>query len=347
MSQPYRLLIGFFLLAATASSEDLSAETINMVSLVPGEGQLRDKFVATEKRLESGWVGTADVVLLIDGQVGSEESMSATVRRGRNQVSLLSTPGTSAAVPEMSLLMAPYLFDSFEEADFVLDNFILEKVKALFSDRGLHFIQWIDSGWFNVFSQTPVRVPEDIIGMRMRAAGGAAARIFLQEAGADVAQLPFADLVPGLQTGLLSGGATNTSMYSAVALYDLAPYITLTRHGLNPGAVFANKKWFDALEKHNQGLIMGGIAATEIVRSDVRGEGVEALTFSKSKGATIITLSATERAAWKNAASATHLKLIDEIGGETAALYDLIQSGRSAFAAGVSGTGAPGTDASR
>jgi len=84
-----RLLIGIFLLATSVSSKDLSAETINMVSLVPGEGQLRNKFLATEKRLEEGWVGTADVVLLIDGQVGSEESMSATVRRGRNQVSML------------------------------------------------------------------------------------------------------------------------------------------------------------------------------------------------------------------------------------------------------------------
>lgn len=311
----------------------VSAETINIVSLVPGEGQLRDKFLATKTRLEANWQGDLEVSLLIDGQVGTEETMAASVRRGRSQISMLSTPGTSAAVPEMSLLMAPYLFDSFEEADFVLDNHILDLTRRLFAEKNIHFVQWIDSGWFNVFSQTPIRTPNDAVNKRMRAAGGPAARVFLQEVGADVAQLPFADMVPGLQTGLISGGATNTSMYRTVALYELAPYITLTRHGLNPGAVFANKAWFDKQPAANQVLVMEGIAPTAVVRSDVRNEGVEALSFSASMGATIITPTQSERAAWKAASANSHRILIDEIGGAAAELYDLIQAGRSAYAA--------------
>lgn len=325
-------LVGVTLATLTAGTA-FTSETINIVSLVPGEGQLRDKFLATKTRLEDDWQGDLTVSLLIDGQVGTEESMAAAVRRGRSQISMLSTPGTSAAVPEMSLLMAPYLFDSFEEADFVLDNYILDLTKRLFAEKNVHFIQWIDSGWFNIFSQTPIRTPRDAVNKRMRAAGGPAARVFLQEIGADVAQLPFADMVPGLQTGLLSGGATNTSMYRTVALYELAPYITLTRHGLNPGAVFANKAWFDKQPAANQTLVMDGIAPTSVVRADVREEGVEALRFSLSMGATIITPTPMERTAWKAATAASHRILIDEIGGDAANLYDLIQAGRSAFAA--------------
>lgn len=324
------VLVGVTLAILTAHAA--TAETINIVSLVPGEGQLRDKFLATKTRLESGWQGDLEASLLIDGQVGTEETMAAAVRRGRAHISMLSTPGTSAAVPEMSLLMAPYLFDSFEEADFVLDNYILDMTRRLFAEKNLHFVQWIDSGWFNVFSQTPIRVPADAVNKRMRAAGGPAARIFLQEVGADVAQLPFADLVPGLQTGLLSGGATNTAMYRTVALYELAPYITLTRHGLNPGAVFANKTWFDKQPAVNQALVMRGIAPTAVVRSDVRNEGVDALNFSASRGATIITPTPAERTAWKVATANSHRILIDEIGGAAAEMYDLIQRGRSAFA---------------
>jgi TRAP-type C4-dicarboxylate transport system substrate-binding protein len=319
--------IFFFSHPATAT------ETVNIVALIPGEGQLRNKFIATEDRLEAGWHGDVDVVLLVDGQIGTEESMISTVRRGRSQFSMLSTPGTSAAIPEMSLLMAPYLFDSFEEADFVLDSFVTEKAAALFADKGLHFIQWIDSGWFNVFSQTAIRTPQDTVGQRMRAAGGPAARVFLQLVGADVAQLPFSDLVPGLQTGLLSGGATNTSMYRTVALYELAPFITLTRHGLNPAVVFANKTWFDGLPKNNQDLVMAGIAPTDVVRRDVRAEGADALVYAAARGATVIELTVEQRKAWKDATAASHRLLIDEIGGQAAEVYELIQDGKSAFAA--------------
>lgn len=342
-------LLALFTIAAliAALTPARAQEIVNIVSLVPGEGQLRDKFEATERRLEANWGAPVDVVLLIDGQVGTEESMAATVRRGRAQLSMLSTPGTSAAVPEMSLLMAPYLFDSFEEADFVLDNFVMEIAEELFDARGLTFLQWIDSGWFNVFSLTPIRVPADIQGLRMRAAGGPAARVFLQAIGADVAQLPFADLVPGLQTGMLAGGATNTAMYRTVALYELAPYITLTRHGLNPGAVFANKSWFDQLTPQQQAQARLGIAPTQTVRDDVRAEGVDALEYSDAQGAELITLSAAERALWKAASEGTHRILIEEIGGDAARLYEVVQEGKSAFAAGVSGTGSDDNTASR
>ncbi len=129
------------LYVACAAGHPASAgDTINIVSLVPGEGQLRDKFLATERRLEQHFGDDTDVILLIDGQVGTEESMIAAMRRGRAQLAMLSTPGTSAAIPELSLLMAPYLFESFAEADFVLDNYILAMVKTLFADKGLHFI---------------------------------------------------------------------------------------------------------------------------------------------------------------------------------------------------------------
>ena len=325
----------------------VQAETINVVSLVPGEGQLRDKFLATEKKLERHFGDGTDVILLIDGQVGTEESMIATVRRGRAQLSMLSTPGTSAAIPELSFLMAPFLFDSFEQADFVLDNYVTDLVEELFEAKGLHFIQWIDSGWFNVFSLSPVKTPSDIKDKRMRAAGGPAARVFLQEAGADVAQLPFADLVPGLQTGLLSGGATNTPMYRTVALYELAPYITLTRHGINPGAIFANKQWFDGLPPDSQAIVMEGISPTPVVREHVRQEGREALEFSRAHGAIIIDLSAEERQQWIDATSNSQRILIEEIGGRTAELYDRIQAGKSAFAASMVSAGDDEVNASR
>ena len=309
----------------------IAGETINFISLVPGEGQLRDKFISTAARIENGWNHKVNVKLLIDGQVGTEETMVSTVRRGRAQISLLTTAGTSAAIPEMSLLMAPFLFESFEEADFILDYFIKEKVAQMFKNKNLHFIQWIDSGWFNVFAKFPIHEPNDLKNIRMRAAGGPAARLFFQTVEADVAQLPFADLITGLQTGLISGGATNTAMYRTIALYDIAPYITLTRHSLNPGAVFANSPWFESQPLKHKEILKSGIAPTPIVRSDVRNEGREALKFSASKGATIISINDSQRQQWKKKAAASHKLLIEEIGGEAAELYALIQDGKLSF----------------
>ncbi len=148
------------------------------VALVKEQGPFMDSFFTFEENLERDFTGGIDVSLMIDGQVGTEETMMATLRRGRAQAAMLTVPGTATAVPEMALLMAPYLFDSFIEADFILDTVIAEPVRTLFADRGVHFIQWIDSGWHIVFARTPVRVPSDLDDIRMRAAGGEAARFF-------------------------------------------------------------------------------------------------------------------------------------------------------------------------
>ena len=319
----------FFLILS--GHQKVYAEIINFVSLVPGEGQLRDKFIATKNNIERNWSENIEVNLLIDGQVGTEESMISTVRRGRAQLSLLTVAGTSVAVPEMGLIMAPFLFESFEEADFIMDNFLKNKIIKLFDLKGLHFIQWICSGWFNIFSVNPIKIPEDIENVRMRASGGPASRVFLQELNSDVNQLPFSDLVPSLQTGLVKGGVTNTPMYRTVGLYELAPFITLTRHGINPGTVFANKKWFANLNYKDKKIIMNGIAATTKVRLDVREEANDALYYSETKGATIIKLTNSQRNKWKKLTINSHNILIDEIGGYSEELYRLIQDGKLAF----------------
>jgi len=322
-------LILFFLIIS--SYQKAQSEIINFISLVPGEGQLRDKFISTKNNIEKSWSEKIEVNLLIDGQVGTEESMISTVRRGRAQLSLLTVAGTSVTIPEMGLLMAPYLFDTFEEADFVMDNFLKDKIIQLFDSKGLHFIQWICSGWFNIFSINPIKIPEDIKNVRMRASGGPASRVFLQELNSDVTQLPFSDLVPGLQTGLLKGGVTNTPMYRTVGLYELAPFITLTRHGINPGTVFANKKWFSNLNYKNKEIIMNGIAPTDKVRKDVREEADEALNYSQNKGATIIKLTKNQKNNWKKITEKSHHILIQEIGGYSEELYRLIEDGKVAF----------------
>ena len=113
----------------------------------------------------------------------------------------------------------------------------------------------------------------------------------------------------------------------------------MTRHGINPGAVFAHKAWFDGLSQESQAVVMKGISPTTVLRSDVRNEGLEAVEFSRAQGATIIELTPQERAQWREITADNHRILIDEIGGAAAALYERIQAGKSAFTASNLGSG--------
>lgn len=310
-----------------------AADTINVVSLAPADGIFRSHFPRFEQTVEASYDGDVDVVLLIDGQAGSEETMMSALRRGRAQYGVLTMAGVSASVPELSLLMAPYLFDSFEEADFVMDHYVFELASRMLDERGVLLLKWIDSGWWNVFAQTDIANPKDMHGVRMRASSSAATVVFLKELGADVIPLPFGELVPGLQTGLVEGGATNTSMYSAVALYDHAPHLIMTRHALNPGAVMVNKRWFNRLSPQNKQVIWETMASADEIRADIRLEEQRALETIRAAGTIPQELTPQQRQAWKAPSRAIHAALVDDLGGETVALYERIQAGKAAFAA--------------
>ncbi len=325
---PLPLIASLMLLCGSALADDLV-----VLSLAPAGGVFRDAFDTFEANVERAFGESTDVVLLVSGEAGTEEGMLSAIRRGRGQFGVLTVPGTSTAVPELGLLMAPYLFNSFAEADYVLDEFLAEPVAELFAARGLTFLQWIDSGWWNLFATRTIATPEDGRGLRLRAASGDANVAFLRSFGADVIPLPFAELVPGLQTGLIEGGATNTAMYVAVGIHEHAPHLTLTRHAINPGVALANKRWFDGLSADRQQIIREAFVSSAVLRAGVRREEREALETLHSLGLEPYEPSAAELARWHALARPLHAELIRRIGGQSATLYSAILAGKAAFAA--------------
>jgi len=315
-----------------AWSSAYGADNLTLVSLAPADGIFRAHFPRFKRAVESAYDGDVEVVLLVDGQAGSEETMMSALRRGRAQYGVLTMAGVSAAIPELTLLMAPYLFDSFEEADFVMDHYVMDLGRQMMEERGVLLLKWIDSGWWNVFAQKNIGDAKQVRGVRMRAASSPATVLFLKKLGADVIPLPFGELVPGLQTGLVQGGATNTAMYSAVALYEHAPYLIMTRHALNPGAVMVNKRWFEKLSPENQAVIENAMASSATIRADIRLEEQQALAKVRAAGITPQELSPQQLDSWKTHSQDIHAALINDIGGDSQRLYDQIQAGKTAFA---------------
>jgi len=301
-------------------------------SAAPGT-TIRDHFVTFEETINRTFDGDLDVTLLVDGETGSEETSLASLRRGRVHFSVMSVAAASTVVAELALLMSPYLFNSDEEADYVLDNFLIEPFTELFAKKGVVLVRWVDSGWAVIYGQKPILWPRDAAGYRMRAASALTAQKFLKAVDADVIPLPFSDVIPALQTGLINGGATSPFMYLVGGVHEHAKELTLTRHALNPGTVIANKPWFDALSKKNQHAVVQAYAPSVILRAKTRAQTCEAYNILRNLGVNIHEPSYNQRQAWKTSAGRTHRDVVSKIGGRAAEIYDTIIAGKTAFAA--------------
>ncbi|MDG2242262.1 MAG: TRAP transporter substrate-binding protein [Rhodospirillaceae bacterium] len=274
-----------------------------------------------------------DAELLVRGEVGGEEALMLAVRRGRIEMAIFTSSGMSAVVPEFAVVMAPFMFDSLEEADYVLDNHLIEPLSALAAEKGLTVLSWADEGFQSLYSVTPLRTPIDTAGYRMRSFQVPSSPLFLHALGADVAAMPFPDVIPALQTGLIRGGEAGPMTYASYGLAPVAHYYTLTRHAYSAGVYAVYSKWFNKLDIELQNAIRRAVPGAAEVRDRIRAANTADLLKASQTGSTVHEPTESERDAWRAAARSVPEILIGEIGGQAADIYAHIIVGKAAYAA--------------
>lgn len=283
-----------------------------------------------ERRAEAA-LPDNDVRLLIRGEAGPEEQLFGSLRRDRIQIAGGSFAGVAMLVPEIALLSAPFLFDSEAEVDFVMDRYMLGAFRELFGAIGLRLLHWSEIGWVNLYGKRPLQTPAAARGQRVRASASIASQAFVREIGADTITMPFAEVLPSLQTGLIDAGVTSVTMYALSGIPSEAPYYVLTRHTYDMGVMIASAKWYDALPEHERAVYALGLGGAESSRHAARESVTALMRELPAKGVKIYDPTPEERATWREAAWPSHQKLIQQIGGRAQKIYDTLLEGREAF----------------
>jgi len=93
------------------------------------------------------WAPDISLTLKLGTDAGSPAAWPADVQGNRLQVAALPPATAARVVPELEVLAAPDLFSSQAEADFILDQVLLDPFRALFAAKGLTLLDWIDDDW--------------------------------------------------------------------------------------------------------------------------------------------------------------------------------------------------------
>lgn len=287
-------------------------------------------WLAFEQRVERE-LPDNDLRLLIRGETGPEEQMFGGLRRDRIQIAGGSFAGVATLVPEIALLSLPFLFDSAEEVDFVMDRYMLAPFRELFGRIGLYLLHWTEIGWVNLYGKRPMRRPEDARGQRVRASSSLASQAFIREIGADTITMPFSDVLPSLQTGLIDAGVTSITMYALSGIPTEAPYYVLTRHTYDMGCFLANNRWFGALSAREHEVYAEGLGGATTARRAARDSVAELMKSLPAKGVKLHDPTAEERETWRRAALPAHAKLIRQVGGQAQRIYDTLLEGKAAW----------------
>ena len=276
-----------------------------------------------------------DLDLFISGELGSEETALANLRRGRIQIGGFALQGVATLIPELNVLLAPYLFASRDEAAFVMDHYLSDAYAKLFAEKGLTLIQWSEVGWFYIYGKKPLLTPASTRGISMRASNALGSRYFAEAIGADLIPLSFAEVIPALQTNLIESGQTGVGMYALAGIAKAAPHLVLTRHAFDMGPILANKEWYDALSGRHRRIIFDSIESAEVNRTLIRAELDNYFRNSlPAMDVTVHELNGEQQAEWRAVALPTHQPLLRDTGGNAEYIYALVQQGKARFKSG-------------
>jgi TRAP-type C4-dicarboxylate transport system substrate-binding protein len=272
---------------------------------------------------------------MVGGELGSEESILSALRRGRIKVANLSGLVLSSLVPELALIQAPFLFDSQEEADYLLDNHLSGIFAPLLAAQGLTFLTWDEIGFHHIYGKQPILTPADIRGVRFRISAGLSAQYLAEALGTDVIPLPFSENLTGLQTGLVDAGTNAVILYARTGIADEAPHLTLTGQTYAVNLLVANASWLQGLSPLQRKAVETGWMALSRARAVTRAEWQSDLANAGQLGFTVYELDDAQRAQWRAATAPVAQRLIKDIGGRAPQVWEAILSARADYRARV------------
>ena len=288
------------------------------------------------QRVSKASQGEIKIKTYLGGQLGGELEILQKIRRGNVQGGGLTSAALASVVPEMDVLELPYIFESYEEADFILDTYLYDVFNKLFKDKGLVLVSWAENGWRNLGHKSKlIKTPSDLQAEKMRSQESKVHLAFWSALKAAPQAISVPETLPALQTGVVSG-FDNTALFTLAAEWHTAiKHYTVSSHIYQPAAVVYSARFWKKIksEKDRKILMDRGNDLAPESRAAVRALGSELISVLKDSGIEVYQLSDKEREKFKTILTPLHSKLVNEIGGEAQKIYDLIMKGKKEFQA--------------
>jgi tripartite ATP-independent transporter DctP family solute receptor len=194
--------------------------------------------------------------------------------RGGIDLTLAPTAYLQSLAPKMDVLQMPFLFESYEAVDRILDveNKYGRQLLDDLGRRGMTGLAFWELGFRHITtSRRRIVGPWDLKGLRVGTSSNEALIQAFRMLGASPATLPFADIYQALQRGVLDGQEGTIDTIQRVRLYEVQRHLSLTRHAYTALVLVMNRETFRSLSNSDRNSLESAAReATEFSRTGAR-----------------------------------------------------------------------------
>ncbi len=214
------------------------------------------------QRVKDGSKGELVVRPYGNSMLGNDQAMIAGVRGGTIEMEMSGTPNFSGLTPRMSVLDLPFVFADSAHAYRVLDGEIGQKLLDDLETHNLKGLAYWEVGFRDITnSRKPVRMPEDVKGLKIRTSSNPSQIEAFRLLGANPQPLPLAELYNALEMKAVDAQEHPLSITWSSGFYEVQKYLSQTHHAYTALVLVMNKEKFDALPAEQQKLLVDAARA--------------------------------------------------------------------------------------
>lgn len=256
---------------------------------------------------KSGGAMQMDIELI--SMAGDYRQLVESVSNGQIDCVSVNTSALFSALQNWpNILELPFLFDSQEEADYLLKRFIKKELRPSLYAMGAVLMDFWSMGWRYITSNDPVRVPEDMRGKRMRTLYLANIMSdYFHSMGASVIKAHYSDIPEALVAGVVNCQENPYSNILGMEFYRSQTYITEMNAFYDVNAVLFSKSAWEQLSPELQAVARAALEeASKWLSAEANRVNMKARSLLLQKGMRIIRPTTEETARWKDAAAGVY-----------------------------------------
>jgi len=242
--------------AATAQAETLRYGLVNPASHISVEMAERLGDLLEERTDGDLTVDAFPAQQLIRSDDWFQGVRLGTVELGSGALSLM-----EGIVPEITILDAPYLFETVEHAQKALQSeAVADWNERLQAEGGVRVLAWWLFGIRHLATTKPILSPSEMQGTRIRDVPSPVLLATLEGMGAVAVPLDWGEAFAALQTGVVEGLVNPVDIIYNAGLQQVVTHVQLTGHTMMLQPILMNERKFQSLSEENQQAVLDAAA---------------------------------------------------------------------------------------
>ncbi|MCC8189044.1 MAG: C4-dicarboxylate TRAP transporter substrate-binding protein [Planctomycetes bacterium] len=192
--------------------------------------------------------GRLEVQLFPSSQLGSKKDLIEQMRMGANVVTITDGAFLADYIPDMAIVMGPYLADTIEDIFVLLESPWWKDLEAQLEPKGLRVVTYnFLYGVRNMVTKNPVNSIEDLAGMKIRVPNNKIQVEAVKAMGAIPTPMPLAEVYPALTQGVIDGAENPIPVLYGQKHHEAAKNLIMTRHLDNIACFVGSSAYFGKL----------------------------------------------------------------------------------------------------